>query len=190
MTLDPDRNGSEHVRSAPSPQPPSSLGMLRIPLRSHRLRPGRPARWPVLALAVGLLLGCSDPTVSPDPALAKLVGNWDAERFELTSEADAAVHVDLVVLGATYFINIQPSGGYTSTLTFQGTACTELGTLSAPGPRLVFRVETSTCATPRTDSATFEVDGDRLAIEGRTVFDFDLDGSSEDARLDAVLDRR
>jgi len=160
--------------------------MLRLPPRLPHPRLVLSA----LLVASGLLQACGDPGVSPDPDLADLVGNWDAERFQVTNAANPEVRVDLIALGATYFINIQPSGGYTSTLTFQGTACTELGTLSAPGSRLVFQVETSTCAPPRTDSGTFEVDGDMLVIEGETVFDFDLDGSSEDALLRATLDRR
>jgi hypothetical protein len=153
------------------------------PTRPRRLlRALIPALLP-LAVACG-----SDDSVEPDPELSELVGDWDATTMVFTSVDQPSVSVDIIDIGATFFLNVQPSGSYTSSLAYQGLTATELGRLEIRGDRLLFFVEVAPTG-PRVDTATFELVGDRLDLDGRTIFDFDLNGIGEDAELDATLRR-
>ena len=131
--------------------------------------------------------GCgSDAVVEPDPVLDDFVGDWDASTMVVTSVQNPSLSVDVIEAGASFFLNVQPSGGYTSSLTFEGLSRTELGRLEVEGERLLFFVE---IPSPRVDTAFYELDGDRLDLEGRTIFDFDLNGIPEEAELEATLVR-
>src|SRR5688572_24856019 len=83
-----------------------------------------------LALSCTLTtVGCSsDDSVGPDASIAFLVGVWEAERFVVTSKANPQTAPDLITaLGATFSLDVQPSGQYTAILVFQGTPVTEIG---------------------------------------------------------------
>jgi hypothetical protein len=145
----------------------------------------------LLPFLTALLLGlgaCKKDPVRPDPTVQDLVGDWEATSLLVTSVAASSVSVDILAQGASFFINVQPSGSYTSSLVFQGTAFPELGELEVDGDRLILRVQVATTG-PRVDTAQFELSGDRLEIQGPTLFDFNLDGLVEPATLDAVLQR-
>ncbi len=145
---------------------------------------------------VVLLLGClacgdgtdtGDPLVA-DPAVAPFVGDWEATALTLTSTANPEIIADLIALGATFTLNVQPSSQYTAILVYLGQASTEIGSLSVSGSTLTLHRDFPTTAvTP----GTFEFFGpDRLTLDGDSDFDFNLDGSAEAALSHLDLIRR
>lgn len=95
-----------------------------------------------ILLLLPLLLGCGkDSLVAPDADLAFLVGDWDATRFVVQSMRDPQTAPDLIrALGATFSLNVQPSGQYTAILVYQGNPVTEIGLLEVVGEDVVFHV--------------------------------------------------
>jgi len=76
-------------------------------------------------------LGCGDPVpTGPDPLIEPFVGDWAATAFVLTSSVSDQVSIDLIQLGGTFDLNIQPSGSYTAILVYAGLGQTEIGTIS------------------------------------------------------------
>ena len=70
-------------------------------------------------------LGCGDPVpTGPDPLIEPFVGNWAATAFVLTSSVSDQVSIDLIQLGGTFDLNIQPSGTYTAIYVTAGVART------------------------------------------------------------------
>jgi hypothetical protein len=90
---------------------------------------GRWAAW-VLVLAVASACGGNDP-VTVDPAVAPFVGTWDAAVLTMRPEGDTdPTHfVDVLGLGADFYITVEPSGHYTATLAILGNPA-ELGQLT------------------------------------------------------------
>lgn len=140
-------------------------------------------------LALGLLAtpgGCGDDaSTGPADEIAFLVGDWEASRFLVRNAADPGVAPDLVALGATFTMNVQPSGQYTAVLTFQAVPNVQIGEITVDGGDLVLRVLQPCC---RTDRAAFSQAGDgSVTLEGPTTFDFNLDGQPEAAEATIVL---
>lgn len=138
--------------------------------------------WTGALLLLGALAcggdGGADP-IGPDAEIAQFVGDWTAQGMTLTNVANLEVVVDLVELGATFTLNVQPSGQYTAILVFGLQASTEIGTVSVAGSTLTLNRNF-----PSTETApgTFEFFGpDRFVLDGDSEFDFNLDGSSEPA---------
>ncbi|MBW3534068.1 MAG: hypothetical protein KY453_02440 [Gemmatimonadetes bacterium] len=152
-------------------------------------------RWrgtlPLAALALALLLpACGgEEVLAPDEDLADLVGDWRATRFEVTNVADPSVSPDLIdpSIGASFTLNIQPSGQYTAILTFQQHPLTEIGELTRAGDKLVMRVLQPCC---RTDRVDYSLEAGVLSLSGPTEFDFNNDGEPEDATAAIDLVRR
>ncbi|MEK6155256.1 hypothetical protein WIW50_18440 [Flavobacteriaceae bacterium 3-367] len=146
-------------------------------------------------LGLFLLISCSstdgDETPVPGPGepggnpIADITGNWRATSavFDIAF-AGGPEQIDAVAEGGEVLLNIQASGVFTYTvvigenppdiitgrLAFEGT--TVLVTFDAnPGVEVVFDIQ-STATT--------------LSVEGPIVFDFDADGTAENA--DADLD--
>ena len=153
-------------------------------MRAHRMR----RRWGGMVLAlVGTGCGGDDP-VKVDAALEPFVGDWDAQALVLTSVADPEVAPDLIELGASFTLNVQPSGQYTAILIYLGQAQTEIGTVSIAGNTLTLRRD---FPTPGTTPGTFEFIGDsRFVLDGDTEFDFNLDGTPEPALAHFDMVRR
>lgn len=145
-----------------------------------------------MALGVALLAACSgDDGVAPDPAIAFMVGTWDAAHFELTPDAAPDQSLDLVTeLGATFTLNVQPSGYYTATLTLPGVASPppETGQLEVEGNELVFNRSTPSPATSRATYA--EPTSGRVIFTGPTEFDLNGDQVLDDVTLEVELVRR
>lgn len=131
--------------------------------------------------------GGEEPT-APNEDLAFLVGDWHATRFYIEHELNPDIGGDLVgpEIGATFTMNVQPSGQYTAVLTFSGAPLVEIGVLELHGREIVFNVQEPCCSVNR---ATYEYDGTVLRFEGPTEFDFNQDGAAEPARLDVTLER-
>jgi len=148
----------------------------------------RHSTWAVIALL--LLAGCGDGTVfGPNDSLGDFVGDWEATALVLTSAVAPNTSADLIPLGSTFNINVQPSGLYTAVLVFSGSASTEIGMLSRSGANTV--ILDRTFPTISKDISTYSFEGsDRLTLDGNTEFDFNLDGTPDDAVAHFELLRR
>lgn len=138
-------------------------------------------------LVAALLAGCGSDPAGPDPAVALLVGDWDATRLVLTSVANPQVKPDLVALGATFRLNVQPSGQYTAIMLYAQQSSTEIGTLAVSGNTLTMK---RAFPSPSTSAAVYSLDGSRLTMDGDSEFDFNLDGTPEPALAHFELVRR
>lgn len=138
-------------------------------------------------LAALLLSGCGSDSVGPDPALAPFVGDWDATKLVITSVANPQIKPDLIALGASFRLNVQPSGQYTAVLIYAQQASTEIGQLSVSGNTLTLSRD---FPTRTTSNAIYVLAGNRLTLDGDTEFDFNLDGTPEPAIAHFELLRR
>ena len=144
-------------------------------MRAHR----RTSLFLIVALALTLGACGDDSGTSVDAAVAPFVGDWEAQALVITSIANPEVAPDLVELGATFTLNVQPSGQYTGILIYLGQAQTEIGTISVSGSTLTLQ---RTFPSAETTPGTFQFLGDdRFTLDGDTEFDFNLDGSPEPA---------
>lgn len=137
------------------------------------------------ALMILVLQACKSSSVTPDTSIEALVGDWDADAFVLTSVAHPDTTLDLIALGGTFTINVQPSGQYTAVLIVNGLPQTEIGQVSASGGTLTLKP--SYPASADSTSGTYKIEGDRLTIDGETDFDFNLNGSTEPATVHIEL---
>ena len=144
---------------------------------------------PSSALLLPALLACSDASpAAPVDELADLVGDWEAYVLEVAATADPTVREDILAQGATFRANFQPSGQYTVVLSFLGASQVEIGTASLNGNQLTLY---RSVPSPDTSVATLTVlDADRIRLEGMTYFDFEGDGTREEADLLAELARQ
>jgi hypothetical protein len=143
--------------------------------------------WGSAMLLACLLAGCGGESVGPDPAVALLVGDWDATGLVVTSVANPQVKPDLVALGAAFRLNIQPSGQYTAILLYAQQSSTEIGTLSVSGNTVTMRRDFPSRST---SAAVFALAGNRMTLDGDSEFDFNLDGTPEPALAHFELLRR
>lgn len=159
-------------------------------MRIPRQQRGRAAA--ILAAWVGVLVlgGCggSDP-VTADPAVEPFVGDWAATSLVLTSVANPDVHPDLIALGSTFTINVQPSGQYTAILLYAGQSQTEIGHITVSGNSVTLHPEIPPDGVSATSTYSFP-DADHLVLDGDTEFDFNLDGTSEAATAHFELARK
>ncbi|MDH5760709.1 MAG: hypothetical protein OEZ65_14060, partial [Gemmatimonadota bacterium] len=91
--------------------------------------------------------------------------------------------------GATFDLNVQESGLYTAILVFMGRAApAEIGQLSVSGNVLTMKHQHPDTLTA---VSTFTFSGDSLLVlDGNTEFDFNLDGTKEEATLHLELLRK
>ncbi len=133
-----------------------------------------------LSLLLLSLTGCSDPApTGPDPLIEPFVGDWTATAFVLTSSVSEQVSIDLIQLGGTFDLNIQPSGSYTAILIYAGLGQTEMGTISATSNTVTLNRE---FPSRENEVSAYRFVGDTLLIlDGDTEFDFDFDGQEDPA---------
>ena len=151
--------------------------------------PGRAGLVLLLLAAVLPLGGCTSDTLNVDPAVAPFVGDWLAASMVITSVADPDVHPDLIEVGATFSVNVQPSGQYTAILLYAGQSQTEIGQLSVSGSNVTLQPSFPSDAAPATSAYSFP-DVDHLVLDGATEFDFNVDGTPEAAQAHIELARR
>jgi len=114
-----------------------------------------------------------------DPAIAPFVGDWSATSLVLTNVANPSVAPDLIDIGATFDLNIQPSGQYTATLVYLSQPAIELGKITVSGATVTFNRSFPSAST---DASSFVFNGpDQLTLDGPSEFDFNLDGTPEPA---------
>ena len=123
-------------------------------------------------------LGCGDPVpTGPDPLIEPFVGDWAATAFVLTSSVSDQVSIDLIQLGGTFDLNIQPSGSYTAILVYAGLGQTEIGTISVTATTVALNRE---FPTRENEISTYQFVGDSvLILDGDTEFDLDFDGQED-----------
>jgi hypothetical protein len=115
------------------------------------------------------------------------VGSWDATGLVLTSVANPQVRPDLIALGASFRLNIQPSGQYTAILLYAQQSSTEIGILSVSGNAVTMKRDFPSRST---SAAVFALVGNRMTLDGDSEFDFNLDGTPEPALAHFELIRR
>jgi len=149
----------------------------------------RGARRLALMGALVLAAGCGggETVVEPDPSIAPFVGDWSATAMTLTSLANPDIVADLIALGATFNLNVQPSGQYTAILIYAGQASTEIGFISVSGDVVTLR---RSFPSADTSSAVYSIVGNRLTLDGDSDFDFNLDGTAEAALAHIEFDRQ
>ena len=146
-------------------------------------------RWAGVIVLAAVLSSCGDAALEADASLAAFVGDWHATSLVLSSPLAPDVSVDLIELGSSFDLNIQPSGHYTAILVFAGQAQTEIGQISLSGASTV--ILDRAFPTPSRSISTFIFEGpDRLILDGDTEFDFNLDGTMEPALAHFDLERR
>ena len=129
----------------------------------------------LLVLAVG---SCGEDVVGPKKGLAPLVGAWRAQSLVMTHKAVPGISVDLVDQGATFTLSILSTGQYSASLAAFGQSNTEVGTVTVSGNQVTI-TPTSPAGPPLV--ATYRFQGDLLILDGDSEFDFNLDGTPEEA---------
>lgn len=139
--------------------------------------------------------GLTDP--DPDPEIEPFVGLWDAEVFEVTSDADATIVARLIELGASFTLNIEPSGTYTATLDLSQVEevdslgidpFVEIGKMAVNG-NFVTLTPTTPAGPPVSGEVTF-LGADYFRLVAPTEFDFNLDSELDPAELLVELRKR
>ena len=123
-------------------------------------------------------LGCGDPVpTGPDPLIEPFVGDWAATAVVLTSSVSDQVSIDLIQLGGTFALNIQPSGSYTAILVYAGLGQTEIGTISVTATTVALNRE---FPTRENEVSAYQFVGDTvLILDGDTELDLDFDGQAD-----------
>ena len=136
-------------------------------------------------VAVVALTACGDSSTPPPttpPEVEPFVGRWDADVFRVVSVADTTIDFDLFddVDDGSFSITVEPSGTYTATLAFGGTAIPQIGTLTATADVVTLRPNGQQPA-----SGPYEFESADVLIVGpsSTEFDFNLDGEDEPGLL-------
>jgi len=150
-----------------------NFGAMTTPLKRRRLA--------ALFLAACALSACSGGSeIEADPAVAPFVGTWDAEAFEVTSDADPTIQVDVLAIPAAFYISIEPSGQYTATLEHPLGAAIEIGQLTVIGATVRLDPSIPADGVTATSSFVFTAD-DYLVLDGPTEYDFNGDFVADEA---------
>jgi hypothetical protein len=141
----------------------------------------------VCLLSMALLpMACSDDGTGPGGELAPLVGTWRAETLTLTNQANPEQIVRLIQEGATFTLSILSNKQYQAVLQIFGQSNPEFGTIKVTGTRV-----TLTPVTPPgpATTGTWRFQGELLILDGDTEFDFNQDGTNEQAVVHFELRR-
>lgn len=127
-------------------------------------------------------LACADSTgVTP----SDLEGTWTAQSVLFTNMVSSSETFDLIANGGSYAITLMPDGEFTSSFTFEQESESLSGTYSVSGSQIT--ISESGQGSPETFSITR--DGNTMVLSGIDSWDFDEDGTEEDATLVVTLTR-
>jgi len=96
----------------------------------------------------------------------------------LTSTANPTISLDLIEEGATFTLSILSTGQYSAVLSILGQSNTEVGKVEVSGNTISI-TPTSPSGPPLV--ATFSFVGEILVLDGSSEFDFNMDGTPEEA---------
>ena len=142
----------------------------------------RSATRAVLVFLAGVAVSCGGDSSGPGemPGPDFMVGDWLATVLVVTSAVNPEVVADLIAMGATFTLSVQPSGRYTAILAGFGQSSSESGTLSVEGMQVVFRRSIPSVEIAR---STWVREGADVILTGPTEYDFNLDGMVEDGTI-------
>lgn len=141
------------------------------------------------ALVAFVLVGCDDPAALTQPEdLEPFVGQWQGVTIEVEEIAPPNRYAELTSQGASFTLDIEPSGGYTAILTTDRGASVEIGRLELEGSSVTFLREYPS----RSESpGTLELLGPgQIRLTGTTRFSFRLGEAPVESRLEVLLQRR
>ena len=152
--------------------------MRRRPRRSPTHHPVRLTPAVLLVAFALLVVSCggndgSGPTPTNDPALAPLVGTWQASSFVHTQVSDASSTADIIGQGGMFRVAIEASGRYTGTIQLATESRVETGTMRVVGGELVIQPVSPPAPEER---VRFVVQGSAMTWTGNSEYDFNLDG--------------
>jgi hypothetical protein len=145
----------------------------------------------VLIVLILAACGGDDGGSGPDPDAPSpgfMVGSWAAKNMILTNKANPEEVLDLIVdSGASFTLDVQPSGRYLAILEGFGQSASESGMLSVDGDLVILQRQ---LPSPDVQISTWTRDGEDVILDGDTDFDFNLDGTPEAADILIVLTPR
>jgi len=129
------------------------------------------------------LFGCGSSSTGPSPA--SLHGTWNATQAQLKSTVSAS-QVDLVTMGGTVVLVLDPAGTFTLTITMPGQPVdVRAGTWSS-SDILTLHFTSGWSGEWQFDLA---LNGDTLTLTGAHT-DYDYGNGMEDCRLNLVMARQ
>lgn len=139
-----------------------------------------------IALACAVSIACGDGGNAPNRS--EFAGTWDGTKLEFTRVGNPSQAVDVVAAGGTLVAVLDEGGTYQWTVTPAGGAPeTSSGTWSASADVFTIR-ETGMSGEMQFD---WRMSGGTLSLSGADGdYDFNDDGTPEDAKVSAVLVRR
>jgi hypothetical protein len=151
-------------------------------------------RFALPILLVGALaVACGDDDETPTgPGLDELVGTWDASLLTLTWNAMPSVTVDLVGIGATVTLVVNSNGTYSFTVAVPAQPDQVItGDFTLLGGNSFSLTNDAEAGVVWTGTFTLSSDGDELTVNvpNVTIFDFDMDGTEDEALLIGEFDR-
>ena len=117
--------------------------------------------------------------------LADLAGTWTAQSLVFTNAANAGQTFDIIANGGSYAVTLEANGDYTSSFTFAQESETASGTYVVTGT--IMTLAESGQGSPEDYQVTR--DGNNMTLIGTNSWDFDNDGTDEDAILMVMLTR-
>ena len=152
--------------------------------------------WMRIALPVllvgALAVACGDDDEPTGVTIGDLAGTWDASDLSLTWNANPAVVINLVDIGATVTLVINSNSTYSFTIAVPGQDDQVItGDFTLLGGN---RFELTNDDEPEdlwTGTFTLSADGNELSVNlpDVTIFDFDSDGTEDEALLEGDFDR-
>jgi hypothetical protein len=138
-------------------------------------------------VALGGACGGDDP-VEPDPAVAPFVGTWQADSLTISALPPDMTVANILGVGGSFFITVESSGQYTASLEILGQSSPEIGQLTVLSGSTL-RLTPTTPPGPSVVATYFFARPDSLILDGPTEFDFNNDGTPEDAQAHFELTR-
>jgi hypothetical protein len=142
----------------------------------------RVSKWLALTAVLAVGAACGD----QGPAIPDLVGTWDATKLEFTRVANPSQKVDVIALGATFWIALDADSTWLAVVTIPlSTPDTTTGTWSA-GTDVVTLQEDGATGNQQFD---YVLSGSTLTLTGANV-DYDFGTGDEPATLDVTAVKR
>lgn len=137
-----------------------------------------------------LLVSCggSDTTAGPvGQDLSFIQGAWSASVFQMTSQQNPSLRVDVLASGGAFRLTIERDGRYVAELAALGQSNVERGSITRRGTQLVL----SPVSPPgQSDTVDWRIVDETLVLDGPSEFDFNLDLTPEPAMAHIELVRQ